>query len=761
MYILAGMNFHRKQAIFNLLIGLFATVFILVFRPAPKFDYDFENFFSQENDELKFYQEYRDRFENDNDYLLLALGNRPSIFDSAFLERAHQLQLRIDSLDGVEETISLFTVEEPIISPFGMRLKKVLDWSNGAALADSKSIITKYQNFSGSLFSESAEYLLVQIKNKQRISKEDGDLLYGKIVECVKGSGIDSFHLAGKIRAQGEFVALMQNEFGFFLALSFLLIGLVLWLLFRAWWAVFVPMLVLAVGIVWALAVQLWSGKALDLMSVMLPTILAIVGLASMVHFMNKYRAFVMKGMQKTAAIERAYSELVFPILLTSLTTALGFFTLYFTDVPVLKFFGLFTAVGVMLMFLAVVLLSPGLFYVFPGFKTSLKTSEIENWEPWLRTAFGKIIRYQLAIVLFFVAATLVSIYLANHLKINGYILDNLPEDSELSREFEFFDNNFGGSKPIEIHLGVGAGANTLFDRQVLLEIEKIEAFAVEYFGASGLVSPLSVAKFLNKAQNGGNDKAFVLPSPGQLERMRPLIRKWEENSPVKVFSPDQKQGRISGRSPDFGSYRSEKDKVKFEEFIQKEINQDLLRVRLTGTSHLIDISHQNVSVQLAKGMGFAFLVVAIVVGVLFRSWLLSILVLIPNVIPLFWVAGVMWLIGAELSLSTAIIFTVAFGIAVDDTIHFMSKLQSEYRNGKSWLYGIKRTYLETGKSILISSVVLISGFGVLVFSQFGVTFYVGLLISLALFFALIADMVLLPVLMFFYYSIKKHRSIK
>lgn len=754
------MNFQRKQAIFNLLMGLFVTVLILIFRPEPKFDYDFENFFSQDNDELKFYQDFRNTFENDNDYLLLALGNRPDIFDSFFLDKAFRIQMMLDTLTGVEETISILTVDEPVISPFGMRFRKVLDWSSNSALANSKSKIAQDQNLAGNFFSESAEFLLIQIKNKQRISKEEGDILYGKILEVLEKSGIESFHIAGKIRAQGEFVTLMQNEFGFFLGLSFLLIAFVLWLLFRVWWSVVVPLLVLAIGIIWSIAIQLWAGKALDLMSVMLPTILAIVGLAAMIHFMNKYRALVQEGWDKEAAIQKAYSQLVFPVFLTSLTTALGFFTLYFTDVPVLKFFGLFTALGVMLMMLAVIGLSPGLFYLFPRFKTKEGIAETDRWEPFLRLSFMGVIRYQRTITLFFLIATLGSMYLSNQLKINGFILDSLPQDSELSREFKFFDDEFGGSKPIEIHLQVGALKDNVFDRDVLLEIEKIEGFAMEHFGASSVVSPVSVAKFLNKAQNGGNDKALVLPSPGQLERMRPLIQKWDENSPVKVFSPDQKQGRISGRSPDFGSYRSEKDKVKFEEFIKKEINQDLLRVRLTGTSHLIDISHQNVSVQLAKGIGIAFLVVAVFVGFLFRSWLLPILVLIPNVIPLFWVAGVMWMIGAELSLGTAIIFTVAFGIAVDDTIHFMSKLQSEYQQGKPWLYAIKRTYLETGKSIVLSSLVLISGFGILVFSQFGVTFYVGLLISLALFFALIADMVLLPVLMVFYHKVEKSRSI-
>jgi predicted RND superfamily exporter protein len=140
--------------------------------------------------------------------------------------------------------------------------------------------------------------------------------------------------------------------------------------------------------------------------------------------------------------------------------------------------------------------------------------------------------------------------------------------------------------------------------------------------------------------------------------------------------------------------------------------------------------------------------IVAIIVGFLFRSWKLAIVALVPNIIPLVWVCGIMCLFGIELKLTTAIIFTVAFGIAVDDTIHFMTKLNGELANGKTWLYAIKRTYLETGKAIILTSVVLVFGFSILTLSEFGVTFYSGLLISTALVFALLADLILLPVLL-------------
>jgi predicted RND superfamily exporter protein len=152
----------------------------------------------------------------------------------------------------------------------------------------------------------------------------------------------------------------------------------------------------------------------------------------------------------------------------------------------------------------------------------------------------------------------------------------------------------------------------------------------------------------------------------------------------------------------------------------------------------------------MAKGLGFALAIVALIVGFLFRSWKIAFISIIPNIIPLLWVCGLMFVFGIELKLTTAIIFTVAFGIAVDDTIHFMAKLKMELEKKKSWLYAVKRAYLETGKAIILTTIVLVSGFSILTLSQFGVTFYSGLLIGMALVFALISDFILLPVLLIF-----------
>lgn len=741
--------FTKKNSFWVLGLAVLMTLLIGVFRPTVLFDYDFESFFPQDDEELSFYKDFRSRFENDNDYLLIALGRNPDIFDSAFLAAADLLNENLKNLDRVDKTVSLLDLEEPRLNPFGIRYRRILDWDNQGALnASEGTILGSSSQWKGNLVNEKGNYLLIILKNQQRISKADGDLLYQEIKSLVEGSGIIDYHTAGKIRAQGEFVQLMQEEFSFFLGISVLLVVLLLLSIFRTWWGVLVPLAVLFFGIIWTMALSLYFGKPLDVMSVMQPTILAVVGLAALIHFFNHYLTQIRHGLKKDDAIQKSFSDLSLAVFLTSFTTALGFVSLYFTDIPSLKFFGLFTGIGVMLMFFAVIWIAPGMMYLLAPFKVSGTGPFSIMWRNGMRRAFLWTMSYSKFILGVFVSLTVLSGIGLSKLQVNGYILDDLPENNSLKGEFEFFDKEFGGSKPLEISLKTGPEGSDLVQFEVLKEQEKLEHFVKNTFNTSAIVSPLALVKTLNKATNGGNEKAYTVPSQGQLKRILPYLEKAIETVPVQVLSSDLKSGRMSTRTEDMGSLESGRMKTKLEEFLKTEIDPDLLEVRITGTSHLIDISHESVTAQMAKGLGFAFVIVAVIIGFLFRSWKLALVALAPNIIPLIWVCGVMYLFGIELKLTTSIIFTVAFGIAVDDTIHFMTKLNVELAKGKSWLYAIKSTYLETGKAIILTSLVLVFGFSVLTLSEFGVTFYSGLLISTALVFALLADLILLPVLL-------------
>lgn len=736
--------FRQLTAYSFLSFAALLCVLLVIFRPTPQFNYDFEKFFPQNDEDLDFYQNFKSQFENDNDYLLVALKNVDGeLFSSDFLTEACRVQAEIQKLHKVDTVISILNLKQPIIGLFGVTTRAVLNWTDEVLLKKTSENLEQYRS---QLISKDGKSLLLWIKNEQNISKSDGDILYNSMRIIFYNHGIEPIAVAGKIQMQGDFIILMQDEFGLFFGCSILLILFLLVLIFRSIWGVIIPFFVLIIGVFWAFGILIYLGKPLDVMSVMQPTIFMIVGLSALIHFFTHLIKKLKEGDEKGEAIRAVFKELVVPVWLTVLTTALGFISLYFTTIPALQDFGWTTGLGVLVMFFAVILLTPGLLYLIP-ISVPISFQKIEK-PGFLFKVFSWQLKRRKLIIFSFLGITLLCIFLGSNLKINGYLLDNLPIDHPIKQDFEFFDEQFGGSNPLEISLFVGEKANSLLDIEVLREIDKVEVKIHELFGEGQTISPLTLVKTINQAQNQGDSKAFILPSNGQRQRMNRWLDKALEEDDIRVISEDRKTGRISARAPDLGSLKMTELREALNTYVQNEIDPDLLQVRWTGTAYLIDKGHKSVTLQMAKGLGVAFLLVGVIVGFLFRSWRISFLVLIPNFIPLIWMLGLMYVLGIEFKLTTAILFTVAFGIAVDDSIHFMSRLKQELTSGKNLIYALKRTFLETGRAIVLTTVVLTAGFGLLIISQFGVTHFTGLLISASMVFALLADMLLLPLLL-------------
>lgn len=742
--------FGKTSSYFFLTLSVLVTFSIGFLSPTPTFDYDFEQFFAQDDPDLTFYQDvYVRDFGSDNDYLLLAVNNpKGDLLDSAFLSKAFLLKSSIQSLEGVDTVISVFDLQIPIINAFGLQSFPVLDWSSNKSLNSSRE---KLSQFKGSLIAKDESSFLFLVKNSNQLSKEQGDELYEQIKQIFSNHGLKPHAVAGKIQTQHDFVELMEQEFILFLGASLGLMLLVLYLVFRKLWGIMIPVVVLVLGISWVFGLIFLAGQPLDIMSVMQPTLFLIVGLSALIHYFSPLVKKLQLGRPKELAIQETFRELTFPVGLTIITTSIGFFSLYFTSIPALKTFGLWTGIGILLLFIAILFVTPGLLHLFS--LSEKKTNYPGNFDRFLTSLFQKIIQKRRTIAIFFFFTSLIGIGLSFQLRINGFLLDNLPLDHPIQKDFAYFDQFYGGSNPLEIHLEKGPMAENLFDLKVLEEIQKMEVKLHELFGERAFLSPLSVVKTLNQAQNQGNSKSFILPTRGQYLRMNRFIEPAFRQEGLNILSSDYRSGRISGRLSDLGSLRMGELRAEFLDFVRKEIDPQLLKVRWTGTAHLIDRGHESVTLQMAKGLGLAFLIVGLIAGVLFRSLRIAFLLLIPNIIPLIWLCGLMSLLGIDFKLTTSILFTVAFGIAVDDTIHFMSKLKFELAKGKSLYYAIKRTFIDAGRSICLTSVILVSGFGLLILSQFGVTHYTGLLVSISLVFALLADLVLLPVLLF---SLKK-----
>src|SRR5690554_4314826 len=219
---------------------------------------------------------------------------------------------------------------------------------------------------------------------------------------------------------------------------------------------------------------------------------------------------------------------------------------------------------------------------------------------------------------------------------------------------------------------------------------------------------------------------------------------------------------RISGRIPDWGNIKTNHENEKLYAFLKEQGLDQHLSIHVTGTAELLDRNMSYMSSSLVEGLSFAILVVSILMALLYRSFRMLLISIIPNIIPLIIIAGVMGFSGINLKITTAIVFTISFGIAIDDTIHFLSNFKLELKKGKSKLYALKNTYLSTGKAIVLTSAILIGGFSMLLMSDFMGTYYMGLMICITLIVAVLSDLFILPLLLLYFYpDPNKKKSIK
>jgi predicted RND superfamily exporter protein len=294
----------------------------------------------------------------------------------------------------------------------------------------------------------------------------------------------------------------------------------------------------------------------------------------------------------------------------------------------------------------------------------------------------------------------------------------------------------------------------------VLHDLEDLENYLHKDYGIGFLISPVTIVKGVNKALNGGRKEKFALPENDlELHKIYKLLDRFKSSKSFGMVCADGgKTLRISGKSEDFGSMIFREKNKNLDAFFTAKMDTSKMNYHITGTASLIDKNNAEVAGGIVWGLLISFGVIAIIVGLMFWDWRMIILSLIPNIIPILMIGGLMGAFGIDLKVSTSMIFTISFGIAVDDTIHFISRLRIELSRGLTMSQAIRQTFLTTGKAIVLTTIVLSGGFLTLVFSEFLGTFYLGLLVGLTLIFAVIGDLILLPALLMTFMPDKKSK---
>ncbi|MDQ3190520.1 MAG: MMPL family transporter, partial [Bacteroidota bacterium] len=524
---------------------------------------------------------------------------------------------------------------------------------------------------------------------------------------------------------------------------------LFLLLAYRSLFGVLVPLLIVILSIIWLFAFMRITGKPIDLMITLIPTILFVVGMSDIIHLLSKYLEELRQGKEKTAALIISIKEVGLATFFTTLTTAAGFLTLLTAGIKPVREFGLYLAVGVFIAFILA-------FTILPSILINLKTPKIAKysslnkvWNKYLGKLLILVFKNYKTVLFISVLVLIVSALGISKIKVNNYLLEDLSPKVPLKQSFDFFEKDYAGARAFEMVIKVEDTTASILDYKVMKEVEKIENYLKNEYKTGHIISPLHLIKSAHKAFNGGTHKAFILPESENYSELISKISNFKKRKEFKVLiSEDGKSARLTGKMPDWGSFIVNEKNEKLDNFFHSQINTSILSYNLTGGAHLIDKNNAQLSNSMLQGLLIAFLIIAFIVGIMFRSFKMIIIALIPNFFPLLMIGGVMGFAGIDLKVSTSIIFTIAFGIAVDDSIHFLSKLKQELKKGKTLPYALKRTILSTGKAIIITSMILCGGFLTLILSDFSSTFYIGFLISLTLLFAVLADLLLLPALL-------------
>ncbi|MBX0332088.1 MMPL family transporter [Pontibacter sp. HSC-14F20] len=748
---------HRTSSLIALTVIAILTALSVFYASRLRFDYNFDNFFPKGDPDLAYYFSYRDKFGNDNDYLLIGLDNGGSLFDQQFLQKVDTLTRFMQQQPHVESVLSPTTVKSPVIEQFGYFQIPYLHPDEPERYTQDSTLIYQSRELVGTLFSEDATAVSLFVQTSDNLAKEPGDSLIATLNSEIERLGLQEHHVAGKVLAQSVFIEKMKIELGIFMSASILLVILFLWIAFRTAWGVLVPLVVVLLSVLWSLGVMGLFNKPIDVMTVLLPTIMFVVGMSDVIHIMSRYITEIGQGVTKVQALRVTIREVGMATLLTSLTTSVGFLTLLTTSIVPIQEFGLFTAIGIALAFVLAFTLLPAILLLTkrPNPRAARRTDL--SWPVLMRRVYTFVLRKPYPILYTSIGIVLVSLIGISMIRVDTTMLEDLGDDDPIIRDFQYFEEKFSGVRPFELHLIAGPG-KTMYDLEVMQEIDQLETYLYQTYGLNFITSPATVVRAIHRAQNGGLPDYYTLPAnEREMQQVQRRLAAFSKRSELRaVVTADKQEGRLAGKMSDVGSVRAGELNDSLEAFIGKHINPELLQTRITGSAVMLDKNNDYVVSNMLQGLLIAFLVVALLVGLIFRSLRMVLISLVPNIIPLLMIGGIMGFLGIKMTVSISIIFTIAFGIAVDDTIHFLGKLKVELRKGKSLPYAIKSTFISTGKAIIITSCILVAGFMTLVLSTFDATFYVGVFVSLTLVFAVVADLLLLPLLILYFYRPKK-----
>lgn len=715
-----------------------------------QFSADLDRFFPEKQEAYQFYQSFQQRFTSMDTRTSIAISCPDGIFNRTCLQGLSAITDSMSRLPHVEEALSLSTLKTYIRDPFGLiHSSPMVSIGDDQQLKQDSIRLMASDHLSGTFIGKDGKSLSIHLITPFDLPKSEVDALILQCKEILQQAGFEEFHIAGRLYSQSYLMDYMRKEMVLFVGIAAILVFSVFFFLYRSVWAVIGPFLVVAGTTVAVVATMAIVGKPLDILSSLIPAILFVIGISDAIHLYSRFlHELRQANSSKISALLNAYQEVGLATLITSVTTAIGFLSLMTASIAPIREFGLFTALGVMYAFILSFSLYPAVLYLLPvpalSARNIFSPSQLDGW---MERSLNWIWTHQRGILRLLALLFILCVLGISGLRVNNSLMEELPDDDTLRSSFHFFEEQYGGVRFLEMAVWPKDSARSLMERDIIQQIADLEAYVKQTYGTHAVLSLANFIRLANQANAGGDPAHAVIPDSIAYDRLASVLNKPAVYRRIRqLYDRENEISRLSANIRDIGGHALHKKNEQIREFVNKQCPD--LQIELTGMAHLIDLNNRRLVREMLQGLAVAVLLISLIMALLYRSFWLLLIALLPNVFPLIMIAGSMFLLGIDLKVSTALIFSIAFGIAVDDTIHFLSKMQAELRKGSDVHLAIRNTFLTTGKSIILTSLILCAGFVSLSFSTFSSSQYLGMLISMALLFAVLVDLLLLPILL-------------
>ena len=775
-----------------LLISVLVTTGIMAwFASQVQLSYEFSKAIPVDNPKYIEYQAFKQQFGEDGNLLVMGIQT-DSMQELTFFQSFTRLQRQLKKVNGVEDVLSITSavvlVKDSVTEKLNVQPVFPDSIKTQAALDSAHGLLAQLPFYRKLLYNPDSKVYMLGVRiNKELLNSKTRNAVVDEVVQLAEAFEVlhkTDVHLSGLPLVRTVMSTRIADEMKLFLLGSVLLSAFILLLFFRSFSATLLSMVVVVMGVIWSLATMVLFGYKITLLNALIPPLIVVIGIPNCIYFLNKFHTEFKKSRNKNKALISMVGRMGIVTLFCNIAAAIGFAVFALTKSAILKEFGVVAGINIMVLFVLSFVFIPVVLSYLPAPKKR-HVRYLEN--AWLNRMLMRIEswvfrhpRYIYAVTTVLVLVSLAGIL---RLKSVGYIVDDLPKNDVLYTDLKFFETHFAGVMPLEIVVDVKRKQGVTRQLSNLQRIDSLIQFLALRPEMGRALAVTEGLKFARQAYYEGDTSMYALPTEFDLAFLASYLQaKGDSASRNNNFSKlvasfmdsTRQRARISINMADVGSDSLPKILAVVEQRAEEIFNRDSLEyarelaagtiaaadidssrlkrkadVMLTGTRVTFLEGSRFIINGLKESIFWAFLLIALTMLYLFRSFRILFCSLVPNVVPLMITAGTMGWVGVPLKPSTVLVFSVALGIAIDVTIRFLINYKQELPNYDNRVIPtVKQTIRHTGISIIYTSLVLVAGFIIFCFSNFGGTQALGWLTSLTLLVAMITNLVLLPVLL-------------